>query len=53
MVSLVPNVDTAAKISESELPTYEDFQIDPASALAVLTGNYQMEIDEQPHFVKY
>ena len=50
MVSLVPNVDTTAKISESELPTYEDFQIDPASALAVLTGNYQMEIDEATAF---
>ena len=50
MVSLVPNVDTAAKISESELPRYEDFQIDPASALAVLTGNYQVEIDEATAF---
>ena len=50
MVSLVPNVDTDAKISESELPTYEDFQIDPASALAALTGNYEMEIDEAAAF---
>ena len=50
MVSLVPNVDTTAKISESELPTYEDFKIDPASALAALTGNYQGEIDEAKAF---
>ena len=50
MVSLVPNVDSTAKITESELPTYEDFKIDPASALAALTGNYQGEIDEAKAF---
>lgn len=50
MVSLVPNVDSTAKITESELPTYEDFKIDPASALAALTGNYRGEIDEAKAF---
>lgn len=50
MVSLLPNVDTTAKIPESELPTYEDFKIDPASALAALTENYQGEIDEEKAF---
>lgn len=51
MVSILPNIDSC-KQPEEHWPTMEDFLMDPASAVAELTGMYPENVESETAFRK-
>lgn len=51
MVSILPNVDNC-KLPEERWPMLEDILMDPASAVAELTGMYQENMESETAFRK-
>lgn len=49
MVSILPNIDSC-KLPEEHWPTMEDFLMDPASAVAELTGMYPGNLERETAF---
>ena len=49
MVSILPNID-GCKLPEEHWPTMEDFLMDPASAVAELTGMYPGNLERETAF---
>ena len=51
MVSILPNIDSCT-LPKEEWPTMEDLLMDPASAIAGLTGNYPAGMEQEEAFRK-
>ncbi len=51
MVSILPNIDSC-KVPKEHWPTMEDFLMDPASAVAELTGTYPEHMESESAFRK-
>lgn len=51
MVSILPNIGSC-KVPEEHWPTMEDFLMDPASAVAELTGTYPEHMESETAFRK-